>query len=191
MQKIFTSEFNDVGSFYRLANDIIVFLTKGEETMFAVTKHLDKAEKLNCEITSLFMPKEEETTVRLLLGVAQIHSLEIPIDTNGYKFFDKLGIQYTFAERKEDSFPATEVCRALTIRSHKKLLPTEGRLKLCDVKTRKLRPDELPVSNELYKGKTTINPKRFDDWMTILSKSASFRTTNQDYLLLKSIFELK
>lgn len=159
--------------------------------MFAVTKHLGKAEKLNCEITSLFMPKEEETTVRLLLGVAQVHSIEIPIDTNGYKFFDKLCIQYTFAERKEDSFPATEFCRALNLRSKKKLLHTEGRLKLCDVKTRKLRPDELPVSNELYKGKKTINPKSFDDWMTILSKSASFRTTNQDYLLLKSIFELK
>ena len=191
MQTILTSEFNDIGSFYKLADGRIVFLTKGEETMFAVTKHLDKTEKLNCEITSLFMPKEEDTTVRLLLGVAQIHSIEVPIDTNGYKFFDKLGIQYTFAERKEDSFPATEVCRALNIKSPKKSLPTEGRLKLCDVKTRKLRPDELPVSNELYKGKATINPRCFDDWMTILSKAALFRTTNQDYLLLKTIFDLK
>ena len=191
MQMILTSEFNDIGSFYRRANGNIVFLTKGEESMFGVTNNLEGFERLDCQISSLFIPKEEDTTVRLLLEVAKVRSFDVPVDVNGYKFLDKLHAQYEPTIADKESFPATDVCRALNLKQAKKPLQTEGRLKLCDVKTRRLRPDELPVSNELYKGKTTINPKSFDDWMTILSKAASFRTTNQDYLLLKSIFELK
>lgn len=195
MQKISTSDFKDYGSFYRRKDGTITFVTKGEETMFRTINVLGSSsqfERIEDEvIETLYMPAEENTSVRRLLDVASVHSVPIPIDTSGYKFFDKLGIQYTKAHRTTRSFPATEVCRALNIKEPKKKLPTENRLNLCDVKTRKIRTTELPVSNELYKGKPTINPQTFDEWMIVLVKAACFRTTNPDYLLLKSIFDLK
>ena len=73
-----------------------------------------------------------------------------------------------------------------------KPIKTEQRLVLVDYATKMpVSKEEVVIFPTVVKNFKTVYPKTFDAWVRLLLKAKEFKTVNKEFLLFKSLFDVK
>lgn len=191
-----TTDFKDIGSFYRNDKGIVTFITTAEEHI--LRSNLDFIAQNNFEIleediNSIFI-EADATMIELIQVIRGLHHSSIPTFVGFYEFPNLLNLD--FIESKQhtgDAFPASQVCKALSLK-RENFIPfkTEQRLILTDYATKMpSSKEEILVFPNVIRDWKTVYPKSFDSWVKLLLKAKEFKTTNKEFLLFKSLFDVK
>lgn len=190
-----TSDFSSVGAFFKGESGMISFVSLAEEQAFKSASFLENKgfKRFDSEIKTSFI--EDTSTIYELIIVAKFLSeVKVPVFIGDFKFPELLKINFIKADKlEEDSFPASQLCKALSL-MHDSFVPfqTERRLVLTDYGTKlPSSKDEIIVFPNVVKDFKTVYPKSFDSWVKLLLKAKEFKTVNREFLLLKSLFNLK
>ena len=117
---------------------------------------------------------------------------KIKIDLREEKFPELLKISYISSPKEETSFPLSQLAKAVVLQGVEFLpFPTESRLVLSDYATKMPKEGDIVVFPTIVKGHKTVYPKSFDSWVKLLLKAKEFKTVNKEFLILKSLFDIK
>lgn len=191
-----TTDFSTIGSFFS-NGDKISFVSLAEENLFNSSSFIESNgffKLQDMEITSAFL--EDKTSifdyVNIVKALPFITSQKIKIDLREEKFPEILKISYIKSLKEKTSFPLTQLAKAIVLQGVE-FLPfrTESRLVLSDYATKMPKEGDVVIFPTIVKGYKTVYPKSFDSWVKLLLKAKEFKTVNKEFLILKSLFDIK
>lgn len=191
-----TTDFYDIGHFFKNDKGVISFISLAEEQLLRKGVDFISAngfEQFEGEIEGLFI-EEGASMIELFNVVRGLQDCKIPVFVGNYEFPKLLKFSFKKAEVKKDSyFPATQVCKAIALAQEDyKPIKTEQRLVLVDYATKMpVSKDEVVIFPTVVKNFKTVYPKTFDAWVRLLLKAKEFKTVNKEFLLFKSLFDVK
>lgn len=191
-----TTDFKDVGTFYRNDKGVISFIAIAEEHLLRRNGDFiaqNNFESIDEEINSLFI-EGGATMIELIQVIRGLHHSSIPTFVGFYEFPRLLKLDFIESkERNLADFPASQVCKALSLKQENFIpFETEHRLVLTDYATKMpSSKEEILVFPSVVRDYKTVYPKSFDAWVKLILKAKEFKTTNKEFLLFKSLFNVK
>lgn len=190
-----TDDFKDVGTFYS-NRKVVSFISLAEEQL--LRKNVDfiaqnNFEEFSAEIVGVYV-EDSSSLLDFVNIVKSLPSLQVPIFLGSFSFPKLLNLQVEEADTILEGFlPASQVCKAISL-SVEDFIPfeTEGRLIVTDYATKlPSSKDEVLIFQKVINGFKTVYPKTFDSWCSLLLKTKEFKTVNKEYLILKTLFNIK
>lgn len=191
-----TTDFSTVGSFFS-NGDKISFVSLAEESLFNSSSFIESNgffKLQDMEITSAFLEEKPSIFdyVNIVKALPFITNQKIKIDLREEKFPEILKISYFKSLKDKTSFPLAQLAKAVVLQGIEFLpFQTESRLVLSDYATKMPKEGDVVIFPTIVKGYKTVYPKSFDSWVKLLLKAKEFKTVNKEFLILKSLFDVK
>lgn len=191
-----TTDFYDIGHFFKNSKGVISFMSLAEEQLLRKGVDFIAAngfEQFEGEIDGVFI-EEGASMIELSNVVRGLQECDVPVFIGGYEFPELLKLDFSKAlTNKKSYFPATQVCKAIALAQESyKPIETEQCLVLVDYATKMpSEKDEVVIFPTVVKNFKTVYPKTFDAWVRLLLKAKEFKTVNKEFLLFKSLFNVR
>ena len=190
-----TSDFNSIGSFFVNQEKKIAFLSKAEIEILSKNGFLQNTgfEQFESAISGVYYDHGCSVADNVFIAKA-LPFVTVPVFIDSVVFPDLLGISFERSYSYQESyFPLSQVCKALSLEHREDFVPfkTEQRLSITDYGTKLPASGDIVVFQTSVKGFKTVFPKSFDSWVKLLLKAKEFKTLNREFLLIKSLFDIK
>ena len=189
-----TNDFKEYGSFYINKEGTISFVTLSEKQIFEKRNFINSCgfEKFDSVIDGAFL--EKKTSFYDFVNITKsLQFLDIPLDLSNAIFPSLLHIHTQKLSGNESNlFPLSQVAKAFLVKGVDFIpFKTEQRLVITDYGSKLPSKGDIVVFPTVVKNYKTVYPKSFDSWVSLLLKAKEFKTVNKEFLMIKSLFDIK